>query len=287
MRFNGDQPWLGRPSIPLLSPATLLSLARGVDATMLRDCEQVKAFRAGNSAESWFYRANDPLSFICFREACGGLGQEAWGEPSVTIAGALAHTRAPISARIASSVEGSVLSAPLRSAGLSGWLSELDQMTGRPYLDVDAYCTTGRSSASLGWHVDDVGVLLLMLRGSKRFRVAGSHIGSHVTIDHTLKAGDVLYIPPLTFHTGGGSRGGWGWGASDGDSVMLSVALPWADEASERAAQAVTASWRDAQAQCCDSLPPLANTWSFAATPRGSNALARLFAGSEASRFLA
>ena len=48
-------------------------------------------------------------------------------------------------------------------------------VTRRAFCDADAYCTAAGvlSSASLGWHVDDVDVLLVMCRGRKRFRVAG------------------------------------------------------------------------------------------------------------------
>ena len=73
-------------------------------------------------------------------------------------------------------------------------------LTRRAFCDADAYCTVAGvlSSASLGWHVDDVDVLLVMCRGRKRFRVAGRGFGSPVVIDTVLEPGDALYIPCAT-----------------------------------------------------------------------------------------
>ena len=47
-----------------------------------------------------------------------------------------------------------------------------------------------------------VQVLLVMLRGKKRFRVAGKALGSSVAIDHMLQPGDAIYIPAGCFHSG-------------------------------------------------------------------------------------
>ena len=41
-----------------------------------------------------------------------------------------------------------------------------------------------------------------MLRGAKRFRVAGKALGSAVSIDHVLRPGDALFIPAGCFHSG-------------------------------------------------------------------------------------
>ena len=50
-------------------------------------------------------------------------------------------------------------------------------------------------------------MLLVQLRGRKRFRVAGATVGSPVLIDRWLASGDALYIPALYFHSGGDSGG--------------------------------------------------------------------------------
>ena len=47
-----------------------------------------------------------------------------------------------------------------------------------------------------------VQVLLVMLRGKKRFRVAGQALGSSIAIDHVLRPGDAIYIPAGCFHSG-------------------------------------------------------------------------------------
>ena len=47
-----------------------------------------------------------------------------------------------------------------------------------------------QSFINTGWHIDDIDVLLVMLRGCKRFRVAGKTVGSAVVIDHLMREGD-------------------------------------------------------------------------------------------------
>jgi len=54
---------------------------------------------------------------------------------------------------------------------------------------------------------------------ASRFRVAGSAAGSRLTIDRRMRPGDAIYIPALTFHTGGCD-------ATRDHSMLLSVAMP-------------------------------------------------------------
>ena len=149
-------------------------------------------------------------------------------------------------------------------------------------------------------------MLLVMLRGRKRFRVAGRTFGSSTAIDTTLEAGDVIFIPALTFHTGGGEVHTGGelagppraaaWladllpGAASAhrraESVMLSVALPWSDTASEEAAQAATADWRDAIEDLDAELLPPCNSWAYAASREGQARLARVLDESAVARFV-
>lgn len=319
------------------APQTLRALSAAIEQARIRDCDQSKAFCADNSADSFFSTGNDGLSWICWGEACAELADAAWGQPDATIATALDLTQAPLACRVASSrgqssrgQSYSVSTDPKRVSSavpeVVDWLSALDAITGRPFCDADVYCTPSvTASASLGWHVDDVDVLLIMLRGRKRcvahtsprapthtivlnaqhvspscrFRVAGRSFGSSVAIDTTLEAGDVLFIPALTFHSGGGSAEddrrldnffrsalkGWTKPAA-GESVMLSVALPWADDASRVEAQAAAADWRIAIEDLDAALPERCNRWSFAATREGRAAMADVLEDGAVKQFL-
>ena len=319
---TATSPWLATSdchhSSRLLDRTKLHSLAALVENAPLSGLVQAKAFCSDNDADTFFSSGNDGLSWICFNEACASLSQQAFGRPDATIAEALARMQSPIAARVAS--RGRSNSYTLAdddethsdemavAPELAEWLCNLDDATQRPYCDADIYCTAAASaSASLGWHVDDVDVLLIMLKGRKRFRVAGRTFGSTVAIDAMLEAGDALFIPALTFHTGGGDErggngggddaaGGWGsWargllpsptGAASAESWMLSVALPWADAAAQEGAQAAAAEWRDAIEGLAAGLPARCNSWSYAATPRGREEMATLLSDEAAARFL-
>lgn len=162
--FESCQPWLARADDPLLAKPTLGQLADGVLRARLADLRQTKAFCADNSAEAFFSTGNDGLAWICWGESCATLAQQAWGEPDTALGAAVKRTQGPVSARVATrGLQSYAL--PVCDDGrvvatgqLSRWLADLDVLTGRPFCDVDAYCTpAGASSASLGWHVDDVG----------------------------------------------------------------------------------------------------------------------------------
>ena len=301
--FHAAQPWLQKGVVPNLLAVNFAELAGTIDAVRLTQCSQVKAFCGDNDADSFFSSGNDGLAWICWSEACAELASQAWGERNASLATALARSQSPIAARVASRGtsggeqyifgSGAVTAAADK---LAECLSMLDEVTHRPFCDADVYLTPKAvgGSASLGWHVDDVDVLLLMLRGSKRFRVAGRTFGSRVAIDTKLEAGDALYIPALTFHSGGETarRGGaWGWGASlfqqpSSGSTMLSVALPWSDATAQVDAQAVAAEWRQAIEDLNVELPASCNTWSFAASDEGRARIARLLSEEAAARFL-
>jgi hypothetical protein len=303
LSFHAGHPWLQKGAAPNLLAVKLAELAETVDAVRLTQCSQVKAFCGDNDADSFFSTGNDGLAWICWSEACAELASQAWGERNASLAKALARSQGPIAARVASRAGtsgeqyitggGAVTAAADK---LAQCLSILDEVTRRPFCDADVYLTPKAvgGSASLGWHVDDVDVLLLMLRGSKRFRVAGRTFGSRVAIDTKLEAGDALYIPALTFHSGGETarRGdAWGWGASlfqqpSGGSTMLSVALPWADATAQVDAQAAAAEWRQAIEDLHVELPASCNTWSFAASDEGRARIARLLTEDAAARFL-
>jgi hypothetical protein len=114
--------------------------------------------------------------------------------------------------------------------------------------DATVVCTLLPSAG----HIDDVDVLLVQLRGSKRFRVAGRAAGSAVVVDHLLNVGDALYIPALYFHTGGDSSSA----SSDAPpSTMLSVAMP---PASETDASHAVGEWRRARGRRCTAANPRA-----------------------------
>ena len=149
-----------------------------------------------------------------------------------------------------------------------------------------------------------------MCRGRKRFRVAGRGFGSPVVIDTVLEPGDALYIPALTFHTGGELkerarapfRAPWPWPLprsppppppeeeeeeEDGGSLMLSVALPWAEVGAAAAAADAAEHWRQAVDDLAQAgLRPACNRWSYAASREGRAQLASLLSDEAASRFL-
>ena len=102
----------------------------------------------------------------------------------------------------------------------------------------------------------------MLLRGRKRFRVAGRTVGSAVTIDHVLHAGDAMYIHAGTFHTGGES-------AQPSDSIMLSLALHWPTDAEAQAAMDTVAQWKRVRQSVLAGLSSEQDSWSWAGSVIG------------------
>ena len=265
-----SQPWLAPAAFP---HAPLLQLAAQVDELAVADLDLVKAFDTENSANAAF--ASD-------RPSVQWLSMPAMPSPAVAPSMRLVDAletaaQAPLSARVASASGGAV------TEELDTWLEMLAARTGRLHRDADAYMTPGaahgRSSASLGWHIDDVDVLLIMLRGSKRFRVSGAEVGSAVGIDHMMCSGDAIYIPALCFHSGGDSGPA---AAVDAEpSTMLSVAMPPRDE---RATE-VVGEWRRTRDSLRQRLPRAeCNCWQWAGGAEGARVVSRTLRGNPSWR---
>ena len=86
----------------------------------------------------------------------------------------------------------------------------------------DVYLTSAGdnaiSSIAHGWHTDFCDGLILMLNGSKRFRVASPVVGGPLLFDVQLRAGQALFVPRGFFHLGGTD-------ANAEDSALISVSL--------------------------------------------------------------
>ena len=253
-------PWL-RPEC--FAPTELVELAAQIEELPICDLPLVKAFDRANSADQ-FARRGAATQWVCEGAGCGNLhGHSA----ETTLGEAVVRARAPLSARVAVARQPELRSAP----ALLSWLARLDDATERPYRDADAYVTRRpHTSASLGWHIDDIDVLLVMLHGRKRFRVAGRRLGSAPVIDHVLEAGDAIYIPALTFHSGGLDE-------QPEDSTLLSLALPPADA---DAATAAVNRWKDARLAILDRAPRWCHSWDAAGGAPGVAAIRESCAGS-------
>ena len=117
-------------------------------------------------------------------------------------------------------------------------------------------------------------VLLIMLTGQKRFRVAGRTLGSAVQIDHLMCPGDAIYIPALTFHSGGAR-------AEAIDSTMLSIALEWEKPADRLTATEAVEDWRTTRQALLERLPTgpehSGHTWAWASSNSGTATLRNVF----------
>ena len=258
--------WLTRGAF---SVAHLSPLADAISRLPPTQLPLVKAFSEASDSNAFGSQAPS------IQWACDGGGASRISTVGDTLHETLGRVRAPISARVAS--------APgfFATAALRHWLQELESICGRRFVDADAYLTRApHSSSSLGWHVDDVDVLLVMLDGRKRFRVASTHVGSEPIIDVTMAPGDACYIPALTFHTGGSTDD------APTSSVLLSVALPPQDAAAK---QEAVRQWRAARVALLRRLPAATRAdWQWAGSDAGASALQSTLGQNEAwSRFLA
>ena len=121
-----------------------------------------------------------------------------------------------------------------------------------------------RARVSLG------SVLLVMLHGSKRFRVAGRTVGSSIVIDHMMSPGDAIFIPSLSFHSGGSTT----QQHAPQDSMLLSVALAWPSSSGRQSASTVVDQWKVVRQALVDRMPAGAcNSWARAATNEGMTAM--------------
>lgn len=136
----------------------------------------VKAFHPSGSADSLAPVASG-LDWLCELGSCASLpGHTA----ATTLRQAVEMARGPLSARVASHAPTRQATAEPASDGgfhgcsspspqLQSFLTSLEERTGREWMNADVYLTTNhKPSASLGWHIDDVDVLLVLLNGRKR-----------------------------------------------------------------------------------------------------------------------
>ena len=270
--LRATDPWLATAAF---DAAPLDDMARALKQLPVSSLPLMKAFDDCNYADV-FASHRPSIQWACERGGCGDiLGHD------ITLAAALQSTKAPVSARVATARDSSTGVATAHDSiaatdELAGWLEALGTANTRGYRDADVYLTAAPfTSASLGWHVDDIDVLLVMMQGSKRFRVAGRTVGSDVVIDHMMKPGDAIYIPALTFHSGGSNLAA----AAEGDasSCLLSVAfaLP-CPEAGTEAAEAVT-DWRKARQAVISRLPAAgSNDWAWAGSEEGRHQVGRI-----------
>lgn len=101
---------------------------------------------------------------------------------------------------------------------IAGPIQELGAALGRRVVDADLYVAPP-GCGSYGWHTDTVDVLVYLLLGSKRFRVAGRRPQSEVLVDASMSPGASVYIPAGAFHHGCGADG------AGENSVLLSMAF--------------------------------------------------------------
>ena len=247
-------------------PNALRELATALGSMPLGSASLVKAYDPRNEADA-FVVPTPLVKWVC------GRGLASMYDPATTLRDAAAMSGAPLSAKLASNARGS-----FASDELATWLTTLEESTGRRVLDADVYLTSAAehasTSASLGFHIDDIDVFLVMLSGRKRFRVAGRTLGSAVAIDHMMTPGDAIYVPALTFHSGGSA------GEPSEESLMLSVAFEWPQPAAREAASGVVGRWKQTRQALLDALPAkaAARSWAWAATSAGDAALREAFA---------
>ena len=253
---SGRQPWLTEGAF---ATRFIEALADEVSALRLSTLAQVRGFSGCVGFDDRF--ATSPtLAFCARREACTGLADDA------TLADGHRELAEPFASRIITAGDEGKPLAQRR------WEAAITEATGRPLEDADVYVTNGRgaTSASFGWHIDDIDVLLVLLRGRKRFRVAGATVGSTPVIDHVMAPGDAIFVPAGAFHTGGQSE--------PSDSMLLSVAFLWSNEHDEYAASKHTERWMDVRKHVLANwLPAERDSWSWAGSAGGREALRARF----------
>jgi hypothetical protein len=93
-----------------------------------------------------------------------------------------------------------------RMSELQPKMKAVEEATGRELADADLYIAQP-NTGSYGWHFDDVDNLVYCVNGTKRFRVAGTEVGSPVVVDIMMQPGDAVWVPTGYYHIGvGGSE---------------------------------------------------------------------------------
>ena len=82
-------------------------------------------------------------------------------------------------------------------------LEAVEQATGREVADADFYIARP-GAGSYGWHFNSVDNLVYCVNGTKRFRVAGTEVGSELTVDVVMEPGDAVWVPSGFYHIGVG-----------------------------------------------------------------------------------
>ena len=252
----GAAPWRSHGAVSHLSAgglnaAMLEMTADSVEGVAIPSLEKLY-FGVGGDSDRWPPGNASAGRFLYYR--CGDSGHPQEGvraildDPERCRApgglGRIVRAGAMLQARVAATDRGALqpasdykqLACPTLPQ-LQCLLFALNTATRRPYSDVDVFMTSSEadSSASIGWHVDELDVLLVQLRGRKRFRVAGVTPGSALRVDATLEPGDAVYVPAGYWHCGGDN-------AEQEHSILLSVALSLPEAARGDGAVA----WREA-----------------------------------------
>ena len=262
-------PWLATAAF---SSDDIAGLAADIAGLPISTAALVKAFDSRNDADA-FVVPTPLVKWACEGHSCTRIFPN-----NPTLHEAAQLSGAAISAKV-SKAGGECCTESLRT-----WLAALETRSGRCLLDVDAYLTSApthaKTSASLGWHIDDIDVLLIMLRGRKRFCVAGRTLGSEVSIDHCMLPGDSIFIPALTFHSGGS--------AEPEESLMISIAFA-PDAKKDRVITSETVDrWRLIRQALLETLAPpvehggsggrlASHSWSWASSTEGAAALRAVF----------
>ena len=140
---NGFEPWLKTQAYR----ANELSRLADIEHLPLTRASLVKSFDPGNDADA-FVVPTPTVRWVCQRDSCARIF-----DVDTTLRSAATKSGTPLSAKLAVAADESTA-----IPSLCNWLSDFESTSGRRYIDADAYLTTsaGASSASLGWHIDDI-----------------------------------------------------------------------------------------------------------------------------------